>query len=537
MTNEVYTYVSTRADYDPARTILVFAPEKECTDRAAAQVFAVRSGWQKLAEYGGDVLIIPVLPEGYGNQPLSLAGEILDGYRNAFDGLNGRSLYGRGGKLWLWETMVYLAGYSEGAVFAGNTLIAHPSRFAAAALVGGAPAAYEAGRELSAHPFLRKVSDDYKVRNDEIESCLWIFGADEKAKEDVLAYFTSMGYKKAAEQETAGTIDTETYPSASNPAAKLMFSDLSADCGIALSETVMSELFDRVIRWKNGPDGALKTLPTREEYYLGTAFIQETVCVGTTDYPFSIHLPKGMAAEEVKGLPALFSVHGRGEPARLFCTKNGWDTLADETREFVAVFPDSPGNIWSFDRDKDVFPAMIDLLCSKYGLDRSRIYLTGFSNGASITREVGTALPELFAGLSPWNGPIGLVGAMYQPTIQPAFLEKNLRTPYFVCIGDQDPAARPESLDEQVDTVVKVNGLAKEADEIRTGENYYTKENGYTSGDRFTTRIWHDQAGDAMLAVTVMKNMPHGAIEEEAKACWEFLKKYCREEDGSLTVI
>ncbi|MBQ7058367.1 MAG: hypothetical protein IJM83_03575 [Firmicutes bacterium] len=534
MTHEIYSYVSTRADYDPARTILVFPPEKDCTSLKAAEKFAKASGWQKLTEYAGDVLMIPILPKGYGKASLSLAGEILDEYRNAFDSLNGRSLYGRGGKLWLWETMVYLAGYQEGAVFGGNTLIAYPSRFAAAALIGGAPTDYKPGKELSAHPFLRRVSEDYAVKNGEIESCLWIFGADLKEQRHALTYFTSMGYSKKARQETFGDIAASVYTSKKNPAAKLMFSEMPVHGGIALSETVMSELFDPVIRWKNGPDGALKALPTREEYYLGSRFIQETVCVGTTDYPVSVHLPEGKTAEEVRGLPLVFSVHGRGEPARLFCTKNGWDTLADETGEFVVAFPDSLGNIWSLDRDKDVFPAMIDLLCEKYGLDRGRVYLTGFSNGASITREVGTLLPELFAGLSPWNGPVGLVGAMYQPTIQPVFLEKGLRMPYFVCIGDQDPAAKPESLTEQIDAMVKVNGLAEEADEIRTGENFYTKENGYLSGDRFSTRVWYDGRGQAMLAVTVMKNMPHGAIEEEAKASWEFLKKFRRGEDGEL---
>lgn len=117
----------------------------------------------------------------------------------------------------------------------------------------------------------------------------------------------------------------------------------------------------------------------------------ETAVRQALEYACSLHFPDGCPADRVKGLPILFSVHGRGEPVWLFAEKNGWDVLADETRAFVLVCPDSPGNIWQLERDGQVFGAMIDRLCADYGLDRTRVYLTGFSNGGAITREVGTA--------------------------------------------------------------------------------------------------------------------------------------------------
>ena len=102
---------------------------------------------------------------------------------------NGRSLHQRGGKLWTWETMVYLAGYGDGADFAGSCLVSEPARFAGAALIGGAPQSYAAGARVSSHPFLRSVSEGYCRKNAEIPVAVWFYGASEAQKREALAGF------------------------------------------------------------------------------------------------------------------------------------------------------------------------------------------------------------------------------------------------------------------------------------------------------------------------------------------------------------
>ena len=139
-------YVSTRACYDPAKTIFVIAPGEEAGNLASAERFAVRSGWQALAEYDGAVLILPLAQAGWNAEPASLPGLIYNRLRGGVESRNGKSLFGRGGKIWCWETMIYLVGYGDGAVFAGNCVVAEPGRFAAAALIGGAPGTIRPGR-------------------------------------------------------------------------------------------------------------------------------------------------------------------------------------------------------------------------------------------------------------------------------------------------------------------------------------------------------------------------------------------------------
>ena len=419
----------------------------------------------------------------------------------------------------------------------------------------------------------------------------------------------------------------------------------------------MDAYFDRTVRWKTGSDGTLALHLGRTEFYQSNRFIHGSVTVGCLEYAYSVHLPEGCSAEDVRGLPLLFSVHGRGEPAWLFAEKNGWDVLADETRAFVLVCPDSPGNIWQLERDGLAFEAMITRICGDYGLDRTRVYLTGFSNGGAITREVGTTWPELFAAIAPFNAPVNAPGLVAAEVVNPGFLSSGYELPYWVCVGDRDPAAGTD-VDGQLEVMLAANrwaggseertavrcggrseekavpcggsseeraavccggsseekavhcggsseeraavccggrsekdravhnegcfeessavccegcpeegsavcceihseenravrseGQSKEGhtirreahskecptfptrflpNEIRTVDNYYTTSQGYLQGDRFKTLVYHGPDGLPRVAFTIMKNMPHGAIPEQSRAAWEFLRHFRR---------
>lgn len=533
---EYYIYVSTRADYDPAKMIFVCPPAVQAKDVALARRFSQDSGWQTLAEYDGAVLVVPTAPEGWQAQDTSLPGVLYDTLRNEFSSRNGHSLYGRGGKLWCWETLVYLAGYGDGAVFAGNCAVAHPGRFAAVALVGGAPDDYSAAKAPSEHSFLRQVSEDYHPTNNQIASCVWMLGAPAGAAQTACKYFAAVAGADREENTQIEGVAAKRRFNAASPAQQVLVSEGDFTFDLQLNLKILNGLFDRIIRWKNGPDGLLSFHPDRVEYYTSGRFVIGSVCVNALDYPYGVYLPAGMTREQAAGMPLVFSIHGRGEPAWLFCTKNGWDTLADETRAFVLAVPDSPGNIWQLNRDGAAFVAMVEKICNDYQLDRTRVYLTGFSNGASITREVGTRYPELFAGISPWNGPLKAPGLVDHQVVNARLLEEGYEMPCWICAGDRDPVTAPTDAADQLGPLLQANhcpaapcndpcGYA--ADEVR-GADYYTASKGYAEGERFCTRVFRDNTGAARVAYTVMKNMPHGAIQEQSRAAWEFLRVFRR---------
>ena len=88
----VYTYVSTRADYDPAKLLIVCPPSGQAGSREQAETFGVSSGWQTLAEAEGAVLLIPVVPEGWAAESTDLPARLYDTLRNSFSSRNGRSV-------------------------------------------------------------------------------------------------------------------------------------------------------------------------------------------------------------------------------------------------------------------------------------------------------------------------------------------------------------------------------------------------------------------------------------------------------------
>ncbi len=310
-----------------------------------------------------------------------------------------------------------------------------------------------------------EIGSDYGVRNDQIPCSLWLIGAQKEETRRALDYFgASGGLGREPKQISMGMCTAACYENEANPAQRLMVSEGPEVSGMALAHAILDAYFDRTVRWKTGPDGTLALHLGRTGFYQSNRFIHGSVTVGCLEYAYSVHLPEGCSAEDVRGLPLLFSVHGRGEPAWLFAEKNGWDVLADETRAFVLVCPDSPGNIWQLERDGLAFEAMITQICGDYGLDRTRVYLTGFSNGGAITREVGTTWPELFAAIAPFNAPVNAPGLVAAEVVNPGFLSSGYELPYWVCVGDRDPAAGTD-VDGQLEVMLAANRWAGGSEE------------------------------------------------------------------------
>lgn len=524
-------YVSSQCHpYQAAKTIFLLPPDDIARSAESLHDFAEETGWIEIAEKDAAVLVIPRAINGWEKEPTdrlpvlfkSIGKEISSNFQGDVEM----------DKVWLWETLVYIAAYREGADFAGDTLVAFPGYFAAAALIDGAPKDYAPGELLTDHHFVKTVTD-YSVKNREVPSCVWLFGEDKTA----ISYFrAALATPSQAIHSNYDGIRTVTYQ-AEEPAQQVR---VTAHCTLTEKEraqAIFNTLFNRVIRWKNAPDGTLKEYIPKHVFDSGEQFVRRTVEHHGYTYAYFIRRPLGAAS--AAGLPVVFSLHGRYEPSWLFSTKNGWDRLCDETKAFVLVLIDSPHNMWYIDRDGGVFEKVIDRLAQEEQIDRERVYLTGFSMGSACTCWAGTQTPRLFAGISPWNGPC--------PGFMDDFLESGLQMPVFAVDGDNDHGSWKvfDKRLEFMDGMLRANGcrmlpeetdfnLRYRPDGVRTQENYYTPENGYTDGERFRTYVFRDAQQRDIFAYTIMKNMPHGAVYDESRAAWNFLKEFRRLPDGSI---
>nr|WP_314640072.1 hypothetical protein [uncultured Olsenella sp.] len=503
---DLYSYVSTKAGCDPVRTIFVFAPSGQASTLEDVEDFAHRSGWIEQVEESGDLLLCPLAPKGWDSVDPRLPKELYLRDRNAFHAPSGKTIPGRGGVVWTWEPLIHLVGYGDGARFVGDFAVMEPSFAASLTLVDGVPSSYEAEGLGSSHWFVPEPSEGYSTLNGDVPVAVWLVGFA-AGNQLALEHFSHKGNQGWEVTSTPG-LD-------------------GADPRIA--SRAMSERISHIVRWKNSPDGTLAWRGSREEFFDGSRFEHRRVSSNGIDYHYAIHFPRGCMAEGRAGLPLVISMHGRGEPTWIFSDKNGWEDLSDETGAFAVLLPDSPQNIWSLSRDDGSIRAIVEDALDAYGLDETRVYLTGFSNGGAFTWQQATSHPRLFAAASPWNCPpeSAIVGSgMGDFIFNPGFASSGCRMPFFVCYGDADDKAPLDAT--LLERALEADGCDSQSRVSRQGPAAYSSERGYDQAERLRTDAYSDAEGRELVCMTVVRDMPHGAIADEARAAWEFLSRWRR---------
>lgn len=129
-----------------------------------------------------------------------------------------------------------------------------------------------------------------------------------------------------------------------------------------------------------------------------------TIKVDGHQRDFYVHKPN-----EVRGRRSvIIALHGgRGSADRFMDDVS----LIDHSREmgFIAVFPDSFDGNWNDgragfeDKPNDVkfMRSIINWLVRHDGVDRSRVFMTGHSNGGVMTHKIACDAPELIAAAAP----------------------------------------------------------------------------------------------------------------------------------------
>lgn len=548
MENTYYSYISTLADWDPVKTIFLCPPADRCSSTEAAKQFAENSGWLEIAEQNKSLLVVPVVEEKWQAVSSDHLCDLFGAIRNNVACVTDKCIWGRGGTLMCWEVILFGVGYGDGADYLSRVQVENPSFLAAAALVGGAAEDFSCKDDISRHRLMPQVGEDYDVRNCEVPVHTWIYGGNPEA---LVNYLNEVNHANTEESETVGNWKCRVSFNYEKKVHQVRFFPGVFSPTEEVAKHIYYHCFSHVIRWKNGPDGTLALVPSRREFYQNPANIRRLAGYHGNHYNFFLHFPAGKTIDECKGLPLVVSVHGRGEPVWMYSDKNGWESLADETGEFVTLSPDSPGNVWFRERDAGVFPIMISAAIEEFSLNASRVYLTGFSNGGMMTREISLTYPELFAACSPWNGP-GLDSQVMPekdtsripdcilPELQAsaeALVQEGWQMPVFMYYGDRDPGIGLNS-NLTLPYYLKANGCTVVPSRdcpVGFTPNHVENYKGNEARNRFTTYEYHNSDGKALVCVTQMKDMPHGAIQEESRAAWEFMKQFKRD-NGSKTV-
>jgi poly(3-hydroxybutyrate) depolymerase len=123
--------------------------------------------------------------------------------------------------------------------------------------------------------------------------------------------------------------------------------------------------------------------------------------VGTTTRKMLVYAPSGIETD----CPLLISLHGMNQDIAYQQNQTKWESIAKENN-FVVVYPGGINNSWDISgtRDIDFILAIIDEMYNRYGIDRDRVYLSGFSMGGMMTYFAATKIADKIAAFAPVSG-------------------------------------------------------------------------------------------------------------------------------------
>lgn len=103
--------------------------------------------------------------------------------------------------------------------------------------------------------------------------------------------------------------------------------------------------------------------------------------------------------------PLVISMHGLSGTGQQQRSMSRFEPIA-EREKFVVAFPDGLSNRWDISGMTDVnfILAIIDSAAQRYGIDRNRVYATGFSMGGMMSYHLANRAADKIAAIGPVGG-------------------------------------------------------------------------------------------------------------------------------------
>lgn len=152
---------------------------------------------------------------------------------------------------------------------------------------------------------------------------------------------------------------------------------------------------------------------------------ERTLTIGGLERRYLFHVPKSY--KPGSSIPLVIMLHGMGGTAILSQRETGWSEKGD-AEGFMVVYPEAtrpdplqPASLRSNPQawndgsgrfhaaeekidDVGFIRSMIDELSKEYSIDQDRVFVTGFSNGASMTFRIGAELANRVVAIAPHSG-------------------------------------------------------------------------------------------------------------------------------------
>ncbi len=455
----------------------------------------------------------------------------------------------------------YLLGFGSGASMVNTLAAVYPTPLLAAAVctVGG------------------EMADVALKRASNSPVPALIIGGDGKA----IDYFIAANGAKPTQVKNL-------YACGHNPLQKVMVSD--ARCMTdELCAIMWKEFFKGIRRTNTSPCGDVDRRIIPEECgfirHVGDTRLGDN---GGISHDWLEHVPESVKREPSRKVPLLIFSHGMSDNPMIAADMIKMHEIG-EREGFITVYPFSSDRYkWNINMSKSVYSdvdyylALIDYLKKTYPIDETRIYLSGFSNGAGMAMTFALAHPELIAAICPVDSTFPYVNMKLFGGARPEpFLTEVLRPgeePKRPVMPKEDPVVNMAPLNAALERqkekaclmpVMYFYGTREMEYPIRPGNNqnlqydFWKRFNGIpvkeaveglspdavgVAGDevrelfpsaehpehRYTHHIFYTGDGKDYYNLLLMHGKAHEVHPAERELGWSFVSRFSRNPDGSL---
>ena len=254
---------------------------------------------------------------------------------------------------------------------------------------------------------------------------------------------------------------------------------------------------------------------------------------------------------DMRRIPVIIDLHASGEDARSEMEMSGIREAAAE-RGYMAVFPEglARGGVrgWNVGGccgeaaaqgvdDAGFLSLLIDRLVADFKADPNRIYVTGFSNGASMALQLGCSLSHKIAGLAPVSGvmvtegcrPVRPLPVILFHGAADNYVPYQGGTPSLLVPGDERQDNATSSVVDTVHFWVQRNGCFPEPERMERGG--YIRER-YMGAQSHAEVVVYTlpEGGHAWPGGDPSANYQDSPVEE-VPAAWLILDFFSRHED------
>lgn len=173
---------------------------------------------------------------------------------------------------------------------------------------------------------------------------------------------------------------------------------------------------DRIEKRLGERDGAGAARPDADKSVAAAGTEERKIDHAGKTRTYRLHLPKGFSKD--KPVPLVIVLHGAGANGAITEILTGFSPVADH-HGFAVVYPDGQLGLWNFWEQQEAAKAklarrgnddigflsdLIDSLVKDGVADRTRVYVTGISNGAFMSNRLGCDLGDKIAAIAPVSG-------------------------------------------------------------------------------------------------------------------------------------